>query len=917
MNSTLESGNFNSDVGKEMEKKIKSIQESEFYERIKSEKINLFNEIKRMIENCSIFNRIEEIIKLEEVKRIYVLNRVGETINKILNLLNMDLNLIPELKELIKDIKENQKNSNIRLPSMIAEPFTPVSKSPCSNRNYDISTTLDDHLVCSEEEFKKCLDEIKNKFCSNFDKNLEKSAKRDIENFFKQLNQNLNTDFEENRKKLLSIFISILIVSDKILDIDFYFRTNLNNIVLPSDKEFNNLNDPITEEIIFSRNLFVPEFNTNIISCRLNDIFKKKPKLELNDSEKIICDACQSYFFGNDMIQYDKWTCKFCLKNNSFDTKMIKKSELNFSNYTDVEYKKISNTQKILPSSNTKLFIICIDISGSMSGSRIEIAKKASLKALDQLKEKGSEHKVALVSFQSEAFYYGDGRKEFGLFGNSQLMCVQIKNNIDNLDKTEIVTSITSKASSLRPIRDSYYDLKEAIEKLMATGGTRILSALIESVILASTESNSEILLCTDGIADDRDTNSYQKITKFCNRLGAIKINIITFPESDCQLETLGILANETNGFLEKLTINDHFEKSFLHVTDKFVITQKSESIKFIVLSQKDVYLEDTNSNRYEKEYIDSNLKEILIKFEPQEFNKNELYFQFQIEMRNSIRVITKKVTGPKVNEKLVIAYSIRKLSNLVLDKSSNLDNFNKEFYKYLKSRGIKSEESETIISEIEMKKTSGDDNYYLKIHKNKNINSDDISFSKTKALQIKNEFENEFENDENFKQFKTKIGKNFDDLISNQFGIKDEMNIYKLFLSTRLIEKSMRIIKFLNKHVDNSKNMNSELNSCDDQLDSFENILKILKQQINIDISQNLIYIDENNEVDHFTPLIEKLNNFYLNKQTEIKKDLPESLRRIVDFTLAPFGLFGQYRRLTDNSSDCRLSACSSKIHF
>ena len=81
-----------------------------------------------------------------------------------------------------------------------------------------------------------------------------------------------------------------------------------------------------------------------------------------------------------------------------------------------------------------------------------------------------------------------------------------------------------------------------------ADGGTNICAALHKAVSIAT-----EIVLCTDGIASDQDINFYDKLIEF-SRKNQIKINIITFKDSESRISILGKFSRGTGGFLSRTT---------------------------------------------------------------------------------------------------------------------------------------------------------------------------------------------------------------------------------------------------------------------------------------------------------------------------------------------------------------------------
>jgi len=224
------------------------------------------------------------------------------------------------------------------------------------------------------------------------------------------------------------------------------------------------------------------QFNKNIISLKLKNMLENNSDcLRLNENQKAICHKCQAFLSFFSKIIQNQWRCTICNELNPLNVAQITK--------TDVEYTKNMNQSKPVLKKEPKIIVLCIDVSGSMQGNRINMVKAACVNTIDKLKKECPKYKVALITFESNSFYYGDGRsnKEYTIqAGNDENY---ISRSSNDQQRVKLL------ASSLLPIEDSHRFLVDKINSLNGSGGTNIRSALAHSVFLASSSPKFEIFL--------------------------------------------------------------------------------------------------------------------------------------------------------------------------------------------------------------------------------------------------------------------------------------------------------------------------------------------------------------------------------------------------------------------------------------
>ncbi|RNA03538.1 hypothetical protein BpHYR1_001397, partial [Brachionus plicatilis] len=175
-------------------KKHEKLNKSQFFEKIVSENRTILDEIERLFEKCSIFEKIQEIFKLQIVKRVFLLNQVGDTINATLSMQNQfefdccsfSIPDWQEMSDLNRTTQDNSHQNNLGKPT---EPKKVI--------NSDIASTNSDNLLQTEDEFLQHLKKMENKLIH------EAQDHHDIGNFkefFEKLKHKIDTDSCEQIK---------------------------------------------------------------------------------------------------------------------------------------------------------------------------------------------------------------------------------------------------------------------------------------------------------------------------------------------------------------------------------------------------------------------------------------------------------------------------------------------------------------------------------------------------------------------------------------------------------------------------------------------------------------------------------------------------------------------------------------------
>ena len=495
--------------------------------------------------------------------------------------------------------------------------------------------------------------------------------------------------------------------------------------------------------------------NMNIFSVNIQNILDSKAQKTLNLEEELKCQKCPAFYssyceekakaifhFGSTANQSAQcWDCCICGYKNSSKSRISSNNYID--DYDDIEYIKHVSPPSIVARKqvNSKVVVFCIDVSGSMAGRNIEMVKSSCLATLKLIKEKHTEFKVALVTFESKGIYWGHGSLREYTVSESDWSSTSNQNTVRN------------QSHSLKPVSESYDQIVSAINNLQASGGTRIISALAHSVLIASSVKNSEIILCTDGAADDMCNIKYNEIAEYCNQNGNIQINLVAFDGCDCDMNNLGSIVSKTNGIIRKTSDPIEFESSMKVFIEQSVKKDLSDSISILGDYDRVKFVENVkkavkcgkSSNLHHVQLDNWNpAVEILLEFNVENKQTNNqdgkyVFFQVKIVKDDRVRVITKKIEISNVYDSketicdlnLIHAYALRKFTRYIYEENdykeatAYLNDYKQILDKYedVDSRVLKTVD---VISSLNgFNSISEQDSEFL--HNNKRVNSYDL----------------------------------------------------------------------------------------------------------------------------------------------------------------------------------------------
>lgn len=295
------------------------------------------------------------------------------------------------------------------------------------------------------------------------------------------------------------------------------------------------------------------------------------PKREIR-AEPIICKFCRAIFTDTDMIKEDKengthYICEYCGTINSVDKSKIKEKLSNDIDFilADVLLEKSKEKEKITKVAVTEgdLYISVIDISGSMSGAKIEAVKKSLIQTLKDFKVNSPITKYVLIAFESSVYYYLRHDKDPTNFSGDLLFSLEgMKSQLKNsLEKENFLGSIGEFA-------DGWMKKVESLRSIDMTAlGPALYFAVMSFELFNYT---GRITLLTDGLANQGIGNLsgtsagaekfYEGMSTLCNQYKII-VDVVGISGSgdnnEMGLQTLGKLTDKTGGTLYLISADE------------------------------------------------------------------------------------------------------------------------------------------------------------------------------------------------------------------------------------------------------------------------------------------------------------------------------------------------------------------------
>ena len=371
------------------------------------------------------------------------------------------------------------------------------------------------------------------------------------------------------------------------------------------------------------------ETNINIFTFQNESILKEIPLIPGVPKRCKKCMSILNNYSQLNNIENNKyeWKCEFCYSKNKIkiEKDFIPKSPI-------IEYCIEKPKENEIKTFNERSIIFCLDISGSMGEtfkeniSRLNIVKATIIKNIREINKNNPNYNIGLVTFESLIHYYGDGNNYI---------------KIKDIDDIKILKQYGNEYKNIlsKPIKECHENLISKISQLKEEGCTALGPAILFSLSLLMSKNNGgRIFLCTDGFAN-RGVGSFNNLResiKFYKKIGEmakvgeICINLITFSDSESNIQVLINMVQETGGEILQLNPKDNFDDvdTFLH---NDIIASK---VRLEVKLNK--MLEFKNQNQ---RYLDND-SSCFTKFIGNIKKDMNLYFKFNFKSPSKIALI-------------------------------------------------------------------------------------------------------------------------------------------------------------------------------------------------------------------------------------------------------------------------------------
>ena len=320
-----------------------------------------------------------------------------------------------------------------------------------------------------------------------------------------------------------------------------------------------------------------------------------KPKKETKN-EPIRCKNCDAVFTDTNLIQDDPqkgsyYVCEFCGTINTIDKTKIEKKLPNDIDFILIEALKKGSKkeEKITKVDITEgdLYISVIDISGSMSGAKIEAVKKSLVQTLKDFKINSPTTKFVLIAFESSVYYYlRHDQNPFKYHGDLLFSLESMKEGLKKSTKKDRFLG------SIGEFADGWIRKVKSLKSMDMTAlGPALYFAINTFEIFNYT---GRITLLTDGIANTgvgnlSGTSSgakkfYENMAELCNQFNII-VDVVGVSGSgdnnEMGLQTLGKLTDKTGGTLYLIS-SEEMESIFSELRQMKYIG-KDVKVKIIV----------------------------------------------------------------------------------------------------------------------------------------------------------------------------------------------------------------------------------------------------------------------------------------------------------------------------------------------
>jgi hypothetical protein len=193
--------------------------------------------------------------------------------------------------------------------------------------------------------------------------------------------------------------------------------------------------------------------------------------------------------------------------------------------------------------------------------SRLQAVQASIESQLASLAKSDPKKRVLLVTFNGDVTIVGDGSN------NAKGPVVITGDKLKNEGELERLGREYASSGSIKPIGEAKDSLTDALFALEETGPTALGPALVVALAIASGARGSQVIVCTDGVANvgvgsidtkgDRDAErgaeEWYRAQGLRAREQGTRVDILSIKGDECRLELLGHVAAETLGSVTRV----------------------------------------------------------------------------------------------------------------------------------------------------------------------------------------------------------------------------------------------------------------------------------------------------------------------------------------------------------------------------
>lgn len=316
----------------------------------------------------------------------------------------------------------------------------------------------------------------------------------------------------------------------------------------------------------------------NVLSVELASLSRK---VELATGDPVRCKQCSAVFCASDgpsLVKVEKdgeevreWTCKYCGCKQEID---IDDAEIPTSNVSEYVLAPSADPERAegadsaaaaagAPADSDDAYVVfCVDVSGSMSVtfynqttgehvSKLACVADAVYSQMDALRHEHPNRRVCLI-----------------LFGSY----VDVFNGVEHKEARSVTLSewdgIVKFAEDIKvdqPISTLFDALADEVVYMETNGCTALGPALLAAITIAGRKRGSQVVLCTDGLANQgigsleglvvKDTDVeksevellYERFGDTAKDMG-VTVSVIGIKGAECRMENLGVVADKSGG---------------------------------------------------------------------------------------------------------------------------------------------------------------------------------------------------------------------------------------------------------------------------------------------------------------------------------------------------------------------------------